>query len=1283
MGLYAARRGSGGGPGGWAPAPAQSSAPDRALAALNLTDEKLNLTAPEEDNRTGAWGWIKNAIGDVGEIATGLLDLGGQVGSDILTAMPGGDAGNYHTDDLVKGLVFDWEADDVPLIERVSPGLRKYARQQYGIDPLRADLWPDAGKVATALYEDPLNTALDVFGTGAVAGGVARKGAKASAIRSLERGVAPADLPGLTKRILPGLNPESKYFDKPIIGQGVDRKLGTSPLDEYQRQHVRMGGYRPTLELGATPRLAAEVWSKAHGLHENPFRRGVSNAFFRMVTRNVDRLGDDVIRIANELEKGRSPRELLDDLEYDRGYQRAAANTILQQGETFLAAKRNDVLRVWHHGMGQRLIARTARQFLGSEQANVFAAGDDDARKVGEVLTRFATRLKKQGMGHEEIAHLIERVSADFEGLTDLGVTVNKLDLDTARQWAHDPANVARFDKAGLRNEILGLQKAFDDLGNIRKDLDHDFAAWQAGKLELGPDEVKSIRTERFAVERYARHLSEVVHWFEKEFRGEVWTPEELKGRLIAEMRVARHDGVMQAAHYEKGGWVDNSVRTPRVSFQRELATAYGPRFLEPTPGTVRIAPGKTAQRTRTGGLEKAAMDARNLDALFDNDPSYWGRLDMEFDNRPAPIYYPHSDPEKVSGSTLAGGVGKRRQGAGRMNQGPFNPRTWYNFLEGTYEKKNPLQAYAWGAKRQRSIIGTFQFIDKFSKRFGRIIRTADEATEFEVIYNPWLVKQYYKNQAALDAYIQSAMEKGLSFEDALVDASRQAEEAAKFLPDYNPLEHGKEMYAIPKSVANQLDAYQNWKLGPNNFTLFMGKSTDLWRSLVLAYSPRWLVNNLFGNIVFSKLMGVPLTKVATMALSGKAARGTPLGKVLQQLGVDGARAKALDDILRNADPDLARAIDAGFHSTSNIRVRHMGGQEGTLLGQLMGTLEDKGRYSPAARKADIRLNKERARPDRRIPGIKQTITAWNTEMENVFRRTAFMHEYERMLAINRTKKLGSSWIQSLRSIQEIAENGLDEATAKEAIRRTNAYFNDYRQLSPLERNLIRPYVAPFWGFWKHINLLTLKFPFEGPERAMVIRQMAEYARTEHQEQLDPMTPEYRQHGVFDNPLGILGDDISFRGAIPFSAVADLTNNWGQAMQGLLGPVPGAAQELMTGEDFLGRPFQQKGVIQPYGSDESFAFTRDGDGNITGVKPITTRQNPLQMFLSQIPQAYPILGAITGQDRYKRETGVGQEVAKLFGATTYPEVTEDAKGFQLQALRSAVSALYKDMLENQ
>jgi hypothetical protein len=182
MGLYAARRGSGGGPGGWAPAPAQSSAPDRALAALNLTDEKLNLTAPEEDNRTGAWGWIKNAIGDVGEIATGLLDLGGQVGSDILTAMPGGDAGNYHTDDLVKGLVFDWEADDVPLIERVSPGLRKYARQQYGIDPLRADLWPDAGKVATALYEDPLNTALDVFGTGAVAGGVARKGAKASAI---------------------------------------------------------------------------------------------------------------------------------------------------------------------------------------------------------------------------------------------------------------------------------------------------------------------------------------------------------------------------------------------------------------------------------------------------------------------------------------------------------------------------------------------------------------------------------------------------------------------------------------------------------------------------------------------------------------------------------------------------------------------------------------------------------------------------------------------------------------------------------------------------------------------------------------------------------------------------------------------------------------------------------------------------------------------------------------------------------------------------------------------
>jgi hypothetical protein len=415
---------------------------------------------------------------------------------------------------------------------------------------------------------------------------------------------------------------------------------------------------------------------------------------------------------------------------------------------------------------------------------------------------------------------------------------------------------------------------------------------------------------------------------------------------------------------------------------------------------------------------------------------------------------------------------------------------------------------------------------------------------------------------------------------------------------------------------------------GPVAKVYFQGPM-NAWRSLVLAGSPRWIVNNVLGNAVMTIMQGAPVSRAFyLMEQRYKEILNEKYGWNLKHGFLDEVRknlddAKLGDSYGTTVADEVGGTYSAVEANTPNYipGVEAVPGPGGKIV---MKTRSLRGRAEGLSR-AERKTNLSRGeRALNRGQRIGDAVRAFNGEVETAFRMNSALTAAERVAGIGHMKRMMGRFKSTEERMNRIFRDGLTEAEARVVVKEMNFFLGNFSDLGPWERNLIRPYIFPFWGFYKHTAKLLLSYPFEYPERAVVLGGLANVTQ-DMMDAYGPM-PSWMEAAMPLAPPGT-GDQpfLMTSGPNPFSGLF-------QSPLGGLSPLLKIPIEHFTGRNlFTGQQFSDKDTITPFGTEQQFKIIRDENGKPIGTEPVDKVTPSLwEHMLSQIPQYELIKDAVAG-----------------------------------------------------
>lgn len=591
-----------------------------------------------------------------------------------------------------------------------------------------------------------------------------------------------------------------------------------------------------------------------------------------------------------------------------------------------------------------------------------------------------------------------------------------------------------------------------------------------------------------------------------------------------------------------------------------------------------------------------------------------------------APIYFPHIDPMRVK--TMDFLMGKSRQGALRGTT-PFMKRWGGHLFEEGKDGKlmfvgitDPVEAYTRRVSQVTKYLETYDMIQHIANRFGRKLTGADLAKlgNGEVLYSPGLVRAYVGTRIAAEDELAEALAKsGGAMEDMTAEAITAAID--KTAQKIDPLKMG-DVYALPKAVADRLDSFTKLRFGWRA-RMYWDAPINLWRSFVLAGSPRWVLYNLLGNITFLKMQGGRLSDVARLGVSKL--WQTKIKKLIGGVEGQGGFYGATRDLIESTGEDISAGVHGGFFSGTNQYQTHYGAAENTGIAQM---------YKLAQQTKPVKLASRFA----------HNVREFNEHLEETFRMGSFL---QGVRDAEKLRGAGVRFLSSENSIQKLMRDGLSEADAMKALDEVNYFFNDYNALSPMERNIVRRFIAPFYSFYKHTVKLMLSYPFTHPIRSNMMNKLTQLTNEIND---IGMVPDWLEGAV---PTGNLGqpDDpmatrfLTARGVNPFT---NLGQSPEQMLFGAMNPFLKTGYEQITGTSTLtGEPFTAPDVFTPFGSDQQYRI----DPDTMTVEPINRVAPNLGTHLaSSIPQFVLLRDlAAAAQGQLGSRYGTGQVVSQPGG----------------------------------
>jgi hypothetical protein len=532
------------------------------------------------------------------------------------------------------------------------------------------------------------------------------------------------------------------------------------------------------------------------------------------------------------------------------------------------------------------------------------------------------------------------------------------------------------------------------------------------------------------------------------------------------------------------------------------------------------------------------------------------------------PSYYPHLLMSDSPVSEMMTVNGRQLRSSEPKNVS----KNWMGHLyeEGTLVM-DPIEAYARIsasiAKHQELI----RYFDEITRTWGRrvsaeelpLIRATKQGAE--VFYNPTGVKAELNLRSMIEAETYQGLAQGLTMEAATVRALEQ------MLPNLSAnmvRAANGEMWALPRHVAAQvakdIKRNINWKT-----RVFWDAPMALWRSSVLAWTPRWIVNNTIGNIVFTSLKDPRALFYAMRQLS--------------------RRQRAMMEFMIGRDK-LAD-IERGFAHGLPAHIRKL--PDEALL------------EHPRVAAAAERLQESRpVRAGRTVSHFSRSV---NSYIEEAWRRGVYLSAAEKANVSSFATGFGRSKIL----FQRLAKEGISEADHVAAIKSVDAVLGNYTRLSPFEQDIVRRWMAPFYPFYRHTVNFTLRMPFQHPLKARLLNELSKI-----DEDFDEFMPEWLQSGVIVGEAGD-GEPLfqNFQNANPLTAAVDMIGGAGgrSGPLSLINPAAKIVLEHFLKTDlFRGKEWTQGGVVE---TSDGSKWTIGPNGTpvlIDGVTPPVWRHIAMQ-----------------------------------------------------------------------
>jgi hypothetical protein len=1244
-----------------------------------------------------------NFLGDVADIGKGLGQLVGAGLSDIYRlgaesftggSYTGGEdrpQGQFSLDDIFIGLT-GWDPGDPERSRQTRSGVALDLEQRYG--PL---LRGDFGEFASQVGEHPGFFALDLLGAGSAVG----KGAQAvgrSAIASR------AGAGGRLGEIASGA--------QTILGEAGRRArpaLTGATLDDLAQAGAQLGPIE-SLASRILPRTESVLLPSGGGVSRvetllpsyNPVRRAMTRPITRAMT---EPLGVQEARLGR-LEALKEAGETLSFAD------QAWLDTV---GKTVKEARAAGATRAYRPVVTSRLLRNSVNKLVGSHSAEWLSRRQADLKAIQDI-----TRPVVQE-GLEEVAHgaaqrldVADEIGAVLRGVDapDVG-TFRPATTAVPKTPRVDPGFGESYGSARYitpeGQTVFMYRKGqrvrfFDADGNQVGPEHHNVApatAWAAAADWTDPDSPAWLDQ---AVKREVRAGGTAPQPGQVGFNADDVAPIATAtrtrplGSVAFEALEQAEEGSLEArvrdlARPSYDHLQDLRARAaeapdPAVARQIDLSE----RFLDHQMEALRVD-----RRTKAGEavstLERWQEDmrlfvAREQNALIEAgimspaelmERAYLPlrhRFGAKFDQatgqfvggpavealddavkatgRTAPIYFPHVDSRRLKFSDYL--MSRGRIGARKATADPHLKRNTAELLDKDLYVKDPVEAYSRRAARAIRAEETARFVQKVAGAYGRKLEEGAQLAPGEVVWAPDGLLRFFRTQVKLEDEIADLMSAGLSQDEALAGALKEVvghnlDEVRRTMVGVT--RKGLDLYAVPQVVADQIEAFTKFRLGRNT-RLFWDGPTNVWRSLVLLGSPRWIVNNFLGNIVFQKLQG-----------------GRLRGLVAQ-----------LDEDYRRMLKETpgAEQVEQGLYGQQSRYVERLGTHAREGVGQAMEALKGTKVVTGFRRVGEASGN-------------------FNALLEDAFRRESYVTALERQ-QIGRVRQVARTFWGSKRRLEDINRRGASQAMIREALEEHNRFFGDYKNLGPIERGIVRRFMFPFWGFYKHTLKLAASMPVEAPGRTIALRGLADVA-SQFQEDLGPMPPWLESAGFPLGP-GDAGAEVFLGlGANPFSFATELAEDPTRALGQALHPLPTTGIEQATGRSmFTGREFSGEDVVSgAFGSDQQFLIDPE-TGEV--IKPLDRPQPPglLEHLLQQVPQydlAKDILaggatydtaslldilqgqGVIrdeaTGEPRYPNETL--ERLLKMFGVSTFEqdigryqqELSEGERAAMREALR--------------
>jgi len=368
-----------------------------------------------------------------------------------------------------------------------------------------------------------------------------------------------------------------------------------------------------------------------------------------------------------------------------------------------------------------------------------------------------------------------------------------------------------------------------------------------------------------------------------------------------------------------------------------------------------------------------------------------------------------------------------------------------------------------------------------------RILKPGEQPLPGEIAWSPDGLRLWRRNIEFGEKFLGEMERFGVS-EDGAARSLGEAIKAGIGEGAWTASESGfgkGRVYAIPASVGKKLAAA--YTEAPAWVRNLYDPLSGAWRFSVLALRPAWVFNNILGNIVFSTLEGVA-PRHYLMALTKQFQAKTP---------------------------DELNGI--GLTAQESDAFRMVGAESRGPLGEFFDWLGSKPSSAPAEfnTAGDVARGVGTALDPRRIGNLLSrfgdAMRTFNNNVEDFYRRAAFMKEAEKITSKKYLLRTGNSFFKAYSLLDEL--DTMQPQDVKLAVARVNAFQNDYSALSPMQRAYVRR-VVPFWSFLKHQLRLLTGLPMDYPGRATMLQGLVQVGR-EAQAYDNTILPDYlRDRGL-------------------------------------------------------------------------------------------------------------------------------------------------------------------------